>query len=131
MGAWGTGSFENDDALDWVAGIEGFDGLSTVRAKLKQVAGATGDLESPDACQAIAAAEVVAAVSGQPGASPPEPVQKLMDVQVTILQADRDLAREALDRILAAPSELAELWAESDENDAWQAAMAELRGRLT
>jgi len=27
MGAWGTGSFENDDALDWVGELEGADGL--------------------------------------------------------------------------------------------------------
>ena len=131
MGAWGNGSFENDDALDWVAGIEGFDGLSTVRAKLKQVAEHEGYLEAPDACRAIAAAEVVAAVSGQPGKNPPEAIQKMVDVQVTILQADRDLGRAALDRVLAAPSELAELWAESDEGDAWRAGIAELRGRLT
>ena len=131
MGAWGTGSFENDDAMDWVAGVEGFDGLSTVRAKLKQVAQATGYLEAPDACQALAAAEVVAAVSGQACPKPPEPVLAMVRVQVTILQADRDLAREAIDRVLAADSELAELWAEAEEGDAWKAAVAELRGRLT
>jgi hypothetical protein len=130
MGAWGIGSFENDDALDWVGGIEGFDGLSMVRAKLKQVADQEAYLEAPDACQAIAAAEVVAAVAGQPCASPPEAVVQMIEVQVTILQADRDLARQALDRVLGESSELAELWAESDESDAWKAAMAELRGRL-
>jgi hypothetical protein len=39
-------------------------------------------------------------------------------------------AHAAIDRILAADSELAELWGESDDADAWKAAVAELRARL-
>lgn len=131
MGAWGIGSFENDDALDWVGALEGYDGLATVRATLKKVAETTDYLEAPEGSEALAGAEVVAAISGQPGGAVPEAVQRLIDTQVTILQSDRDLARKAVDRVLAADSELAELWDESGEAEAWRAGVAELRGRLT
>lgn len=131
MGAWGTGSFQNDDARDWISEIEGFDGLSVVRAKLKEVATSEGSVHAPDCFRAIAAAEVVAAISGQPCSAPPEAIEKMVAVQVTILQADRDLAREALDRVLGEQSELAQLWADSPKIDAWRASVAELRSRLT
>jgi hypothetical protein len=39
-------------------------------------------------------------------------------------------ARRALDRVLTGPSELMELWGESEESDAWQAAVKELKGRI-
>jgi hypothetical protein len=35
-----------------------------------------------------------------------------------------------LDRVVGPNSELRELWEETDEADAWSAAMKELRGRL-
>jgi len=39
-------------------------------------------------------------------------------------------ARRALDRVLAGPSELMELWDESGESEAWQTAVRELKGRI-
>src|SRR4051794_2230831 len=62
MGAWGSGSFENDDACDWVADLEE-NGPSAVREPLTTVADADEDeyLEAPDCSVAIAAAELIAA----------------------------------------------------------------------
>ena len=62
MGAWGTGSFDNDDALDFVVRLER-EGETSIRAAFEDVTGLdAGDyLEAPEASSAIAAGEVVAA----------------------------------------------------------------------
>ena len=70
-GAWGTGSFENDDALDWAAQCTEASGPSAIAAALE--AALSGDvIEAPDGAMAIAAAEVVAAARGKPGAKLPD-----------------------------------------------------------
>ena len=40
-------------------------------------------------------------------------------------------ATAAIDRILTVPSELLDLWTESDETDAWKAPLAALKQRLS
>ena len=56
MGTWGTGSFENDDALYFVVRLE-HEGETAIRAALEDVTGldARDYLEAPDASSAIAA----------------------------------------------------------------------------
>ncbi|CBJ39806.1 conserved hypothethical protein (plasmid) [Ralstonia solanacearum CMR15] len=39
-------------------------------------------------------------------------------------------AQQALDRIVSEPSELLELWQESEDGDKWRDAVRELRARL-
>ena len=62
MGAWGCGSFENDDAVDWVYEFES-SGVAAVASALEHVSSIAEDeyLEAPEASAAIAAAEIVAA----------------------------------------------------------------------
>jgi Domain of unknown function (DUF4259) len=62
MGAWGHGSFENDDAADWVHEFE-LQGASAVVPAQESVSKIPEDeyLEAPEASVAIAAAEIVAA----------------------------------------------------------------------
>ena len=66
MGAWGVGPFENDDASDWVYQLEGAEDLELVRGTLEAAANPQGYLEAPTCSEALAAAEVVAALSGRP-----------------------------------------------------------------
>lgn len=63
MGAWGTGSFENDDAADWVAGLDAISPEELTRI-LIAAADDPEYLEGPAASVAVAAAEVVAALEG-------------------------------------------------------------------
>ncbi len=64
MGTWGPKTFENDIALDWLIDLSsaGITGLSDA---LKRVAERKPDdyVEAPDCCEALAAAEIVAARS--------------------------------------------------------------------
>jgi len=134
MGAWSYESFGNDDAADWVAELEEHDDFGFVEAAIDAVIDAgDDDLEAPEASQAIAAAEVVARARGRFGTR--DAASEAVDAWVERIQSVPpatviDKARRALDRILTAPSELMELWQESDESDAWQAAVKALRVRV-
>ena len=65
MAAWGSGSFENDDAADWLAqlGTMGPDDLTKI---FGMAADDTAYFEAPAASVVVAAAEVVAALNGYP-----------------------------------------------------------------
>ena len=64
-GAWGPGSFDNDDALDWVQRCLQSTGAAVVAPTLRTAAQA-GPLDAQDAAMAIVAAEIVAAARGKP-----------------------------------------------------------------
>ncbi len=66
MGAWGNGSFENDDAADFLTEVTEGEDFAPVREIFATVVNSTEYLEAPDASQAIAAAEIVAASCGRP-----------------------------------------------------------------
>jgi len=133
MGTWGTGSFENDDAADFMIDVLDSGDLSLIREALDNVLTSTEYVEAPDATLAIVAAEIVAAARGRPTlAAQQEPglADWLAHVRPSI---DADLvrqARDALARILAENSELRELWEETDEAPAWRAVMDELATQL-
>ncbi|MCA3697127.1 DUF4259 domain-containing protein, partial [Aquidulcibacter sp.] len=49
MGAWGTGYFENDDAMDWLNDLSSNPGWQMVSAAFEEVKSAQGDyLEAPE-----------------------------------------------------------------------------------
>lgn len=132
MGAWGPGSFENDDASDWVADFcdapdEGLisDALSAV-AEVE----AGGYLEAPDCSVALAAAEVVCALKGSPTPGMPDDAKEC--ISKLKIEADPgmvSLALKAVERIKT-DSELKELWDESEGRAEWYAAVANLEVRL-
>lgn len=70
MGAWGAGSFDNDEAVDWLAGLEHARDVAPIDAAFAAVTGEGGPGE-PGASVALAAAEVVAAIDGCPLADLP------------------------------------------------------------
>src|SRR6202048_3411399 len=129
MGAWGMGAFENDDAMDWIAGFCESPGDEELRATLCAAADAKGYLESPESSNALAAAEVVAALKGVPTANAIV-VEDFLPViarsGITVTAELTALALRAIDRV-ATDSELKELWDEVDDAPAWRAEVAALR----
>ena len=99
-GAWGEGSFENDDALDWVGQCIKAGTTAPVSAALAAVLDGRY-VQAPDGSEAVAAAEVVAAAMGKPGF-------RVLDPKV---------------------SELSQLWAEA-RSTRWTEAIADLERRL-
>jgi len=130
MGAWGAGSFENDDAMDWVIELAASSGDAVLHEALVPIASSEDRyLEAPDCSVAIAAAEAVAAARGHPSESLPEEVAGWVDAKPIVATELAVLARTAVERIVD-KSELRDLWDESDSAEAWQDAMTDLRKRL-
>jgi len=132
-GAWDTGAFDNDDALDWVWELAESSDLSVVKGALQYAIGETDYLEAPDASMAIAAAEVVAALRGNPATGlPPEVSDWVQQHQFEVGADLANIAREAVLRVqVLDSSELAQLWSESEElAEAWRASLADLLKRL-
>ncbi len=133
MGAWGVKTFDNDAACDWTYDLETTDDLSLVRAALARVTAVGSDyLDSEEACQGLAACEVVARLKGHWGVR--NPYTETVDAWVNAHPGEpsAELVAESLaviDRVLSPPSELLELWSESD-NEEWHAAMADLKKRV-
>lgn len=134
MGTWATDSFGNDDAADWLANLEEQESLGLLEETLRRVLEASDEyLEAPEAAEALAAAEVVAAAKGSPGRvveSRKSLVEWLDNVQPVASSELVALARRTVERVFAANSELRELWEESDEFENWQADVQNLLNRL-
>lgn len=129
MGAWGIGSFDNDDAADWVYELEESGGAEAISEALRAI-GPDGYLEAPDCSIALAAAEVLAALKGQPSESlPPEVITWVNDNPVEVDDDLLGLALMAIHRI-ETESELKDLWEESGESDEWVATLNDLKERL-
>jgi len=134
MGTWSVEPFGNDDAADWAYELEEAEDLSQIEEAIGTVL-STGEeyLEAPEASVALAAIEVLARLCGAPGEknSYTEAVDKwVANTQLKPPVELLDRAQAAIARILAENSELNELWQDSDEYDAWQASIDNLRTRV-
>lgn len=132
MGAWGSGSFENDDAMDWVSDLSASPDWSTVQAALDQVLALGPDdyLEAPDASVALAAAEVVAAAMEAPASNLPAEVTDWTAIHGANVEPDHAKgAYRAVMRVVE-QSELQELWEETGDPSGWQGAVVDLQKRL-
>lgn len=130
MGAWGAGSFENDDALDWASKLETAEDSRILGATLDRVKRcAGGELEAWACAEALAAAEVVAALRDQPAEELPQEVESWVESKRGRHERDLSpLALEALGRIRA-DSELKSLWQESGDEE-WTQGLDDLERRL-
>lgn len=129
-GAWGPGTFDNDDALDWMQLCTESKGSAVVAATL-DTAMQSGVLEAPEGAAAVAAAEVVAAAQGKPGSALPKELSNWLSRQPKQEIAKlAPLAKKALAKVLDPNmSELAQLSSVSPDKQ-WVTAIAELDARL-
>ena len=129
MGAWSHGSFDNDDALDWVGELEEAEGTEPIAEAFDAVLGADDYLEAPEASMGIAAAEVVAALLGKPAAKLPDEVASWVVGKEPPKPALVKKAQRVIERILK-DSELKDLWADSEDSAKWQQEVEGLLRRL-
>jgi hypothetical protein len=134
MGAWGTGLFENDDALDFAGDVVERGGLALVENVLEELLDMSDEyIEAPDAEQVLVAAEIVAALAGRPAAEYPDELAEWLDALDAVPDdALVDTARRAVQRVLTPPSELLELWEEAGEDDyaEWRVGVEAIAARL-
>jgi hypothetical protein len=132
MGAWDATSFGNDTANDWAYDLEGCDDLSHIETTLQHVMDVGDDyLDADMASEAVAAAEVLAWLSGKPIPvnSYTEKIAEWVSSHPTKPSAATiQMALSVLDRIQREQSELAELWEGDPE---WTDSMTDLRNRLS
>ncbi|WP_405728679.1 DUF4259 domain-containing protein [Streptomyces sp. NBC_01537] len=129
MGTWDVGPFDNDTAADFCGDLdeaETGERESIIHDTLTRVIGMAGYLETPESEEAVAAAALVAAqcAGGDSVDTVYGPEEPLPDVTGL-----RDLALQALDRVMTEPSELMDLWAESDGGP-WHATINRLQNSL-
>lgn len=134
MGAWGTGNLQNDAASDWVYELfEPGDHLPYIEKALQAAANAPADqyLASPPGCEGLAAAEVIAAWLGKPGADANDTVTVWAKAQKAPPSGELvALARAVVERVRGDQSELAELWNEGGPNAEWAGVLDGLLERL-
>ncbi|MFE7355575.1 DUF4259 domain-containing protein [Streptomyces sp. NPDC057543] len=129
MGTWDVGPFDNDTAADFCGDLDeaaADEREGIVRGALTRVIDTVDYLEAPESEVAVAAAALVAAQC--PGGGPADPVYGPEEL-LPDLTGLRDLARQALDRVTTEPSELMELWAESDDAP-WRTIVRQLQNVL-
>ena len=135
MGAWGTGSFDNDTACDWAYDLKETSDLSLIEGALDKVLNIGGEyLGASVAEEALAAAEAVARLKGNWGIrdSYTETMDRWVETtRLTPPQALVEKALRAIERSLSGPSELLELWGETEEFTAWEESVKDLIKRLS
>lgn len=148
MGTWESGIFENDTALDWIAGLKPpkkklfglFNKTDPIAypSKAIQLALDADYIETSIGEEGLAAAECFAALGGHPAPNLPAEIRDWVST-VKGMSTDEDYnlwAAEAVWRIQdAEESELRQLWAESSEDGKpdpqWYASLDDLAKRLT
>jgi hypothetical protein len=130
MGAWGYGSFENDDASDWVWELEDAKSLGPVLSAIETIENGGSYLEAPDCSIALAAAEVVAAIFGNASPDLPESLGPIAaELSGTATETLKSRAGAVVLRIKT-ESELRELWEDSGALAEWERGIDDLLSRL-
>ncbi len=131
METWGVDSFENDDAKSWVAAYRDM-GLFVAKSTMEVALGdfeASGGVSADVARRAIVAAEAVGFAIGR---GSPAAQQAFADAPVADVGEAKALVpmvEDVLNAILSG-SELAMIWGETAENDAWCASVEALKARV-
>jgi hypothetical protein len=133
MGAWGTGAFENDDALDLPIELDE-DATAGVHLEILHSVAETSDsdyLDGDDGARAVAGAELVAAAAGHPAADLHAGARAWLEARrPKVDEAAAQLALLALRRVMGEESELHALWDETPDAEEWRRRIGHLEARL-
>jgi hypothetical protein len=130
MGAWSEHTFGNDAACDWVGDFNDSPGLQIVENAIDAILEETDYVDSYEACECLAACEVIARLSGRWGLRDPYSEDIDRWVEANPVKVPEELTKKALkaiDKIMGEDSELPEEW-EGDED--WLKAMDDLISRV-
>ena len=128
MGAWDTELFDNDSALDWLGDYEeaNADQRTQLVTQALEVPDENNYFDSDEGCNAIAAVAVLAAHKN-PALLPEGHNAAFLRALPEPTPQQSLAALVALDRVLAADSELLDLWGESGLQDTFVAQIIALK----
>ena len=130
MSVWGVGIFENDDALDWIYDLADSGSLARVSAALDVIIRNRDKFPEPSDCRiALAAAEIIAAMHGDPSPDLPEEAEEWIGDKILENENLRAKAEDAVVLILR-NSELKDIWEHSSSFENWQTKLQNLQKRL-
>lgn len=128
MGIWGTGPFENDDAMNWVADLVETEDLSALEEAFDEIIEGAEDITLLDAHVALAAVAILAEfIDPQDASVPPEVLEWLREIEEDIDPEFLELAIEALDAIATSESPLAQ---EHEDDEDWDDMIEALKVRV-
>ena len=129
MAGWGTGSFENEDAQNFLAALH----LKTPDDLKQILARAADEIEYQEAspsCVVIVTAEIVATAKGAPPETVPRQIAEWVGKIEGAPSAEmNELAQRAVHKVRF-NSELRDLWQEAEGLNEWSASLRELEERL-
>jgi len=130
MGTWGYYNFDNDPAADFGENFRENPTEAVLYEALTTAAEEEDYLEADEASEALAAAEIVAAMMGKPANDfPPGLIPAIMNLNAGENEELQELAIEAVEAVVKS-SEVQELWAESGDAAKWQEVQQNLLERL-
>ena len=132
MDTWGVGTFDNDDAADWLAELQATDDEADLQATFEAADDSEGYLEAPEGARILCACELIAALTGHAAPDLPEMAREWVEQHLALdVSTLVPIARNGIDRVLAVDSELEELWRENaKEYPAWRQNVLTLKARL-
>jgi hypothetical protein len=127
MPGWGTGSFENEDAQNWLKklGTISPDDLHQIFTAVDPI----GYLQAPEASIVIAAAEAIAAHKGAPPEVVPSEIAEWLSRSPEVPPGVSESALRAV-HCVRLSSELKDLWLEADGLNEWSTGLRDLEQRL-
>ena len=131
MGTWGYYNFDNDAAADFAEDFRDNHSEAVLYEALATAAEEEGTLDADEASEALAAAEIVAAILGKPAKEfPVDLIPVIVKLDASESEDLRELATGAVEAILK-KSALQEHWAgKNDDYANWQQLQHELLERL-
>lgn len=130
MSVWGVGIFENDDALDWIYDLADSGSLAQVSTALDVIIRDKDDFPELSDCRiALAAAEIIAAMHGDPSLDLPEEAEEWIGDKILEDENLRAKAEESV-TIIMKNSELKDKWEHSSSFESWQSKLQNLQKRL-
>jgi hypothetical protein len=134
MGTWSVDPFGSDNAVDWIYDLVETDDLAFIAETIQKVLDIGSEyLEAPEVVEAIAAADTIARLKGNfyvKNAYTESLDDWIENHKLTPPQALVESAIVAMERILTDPSELLELWQDSENFDDWAKEIQDLKARL-
>lgn len=129
MAAWGTKTFEEDTANDWIQEL--IDAEDPREFLVDSVSTEPGFLEADQGSVVLAAAETLIALLDEPRVGVPgELVDWVGDNQCDDVSDLPETAVESIDRVLSDESELRTIWSEAEDFDEWLENVEQMRDVL-